>query len=196
MSEHASSRRPERRSATRKGRFGLRLPGPDRHKHTPPAFRRFDNPASGREVTDRVTLFHDASDALFTCTVGGDAWVRLTLYQFGGSYLSLAAGLRKSDLRQLRPGTVMTYSLDASATRPLAVFARLNLRSAEQTETLFETIVLHQEPHELRFALDGVRVPFSQVNAGWLDLIFSDPSMREIDIQSIAVSFAKAPAHA
>lgn len=197
MSEHSLPAKPERRRSWRKGGIGVRLPvsRSARRVDQAPQYRRFDTPDGGTEITDRVTLFHDATDGLFTCTVGSEPWIRLTLYQFAGSYLSLAVGLRKSDLRQLRPGIVMAFRLDATASRPLAVFARLNLRSAEQTQTLYETIILHETPHDLRFELDGARVPFSDVSAGWIDLIFSDPSMREIDIRAMAVSFSKARAN-
>ncbi|MFK7942714.1 MAG: DUF6478 family protein [Paracoccaceae bacterium] len=191
MSESMAPTRQKRSTGNRKRALGLRLPGKAARKSVKsPGFRRFDAPAGGTEIANRITLFHDADGGNFACTVSERPWIRLTAYQFSGSYLSLAMALRKADLRQVRPGAVMAVHLDATATRPITAFARLNLRSAEQTETLYETLVLDAAPHDLRFALDGVRMVFSEISAGWLDLIFSDPGMTEIDIRGLSVSFA------
>ena len=158
---------------------------PESAKITP---RRFDEPASGTQISDRITLFHDADDGNFACVVGHDPFVRLTLYQFSGTYLSLAVALRKSDLRQARPGTELQLSMPARLTRPMTIFARLNLRTPEQTETLYETLVLYEHRPDIRFPLDGVRVPHDQIEAGWVDVIFSDPAMAEVNLASLDVS--------
>lgn len=182
----------ERRRESSGPGFRLRLPGRrDRPARVEPprGHQRYDNPGSGTAIEERITLFHDAGDARFAIVLADAPRIRLTTYQFDGSYISLAVGLRKSDLRHARPGGGLTMDLDATATRPIPMFARLNLRTPEKTETLYETVLLHRTGHELRFPMDAAQIQFSQLEAGWMDLIFSNPQMSEIDIQDLGYRF-------
>ena len=195
MSESVAPNAPHRPVLPGIGKLGLRLPGTRGGRgKAKPGYHRLENPSSGTEIADSITLFHDAAAGAFACTVGSGPWIRLTAYRFEGSYLSLAMNLRKSDLRRVRPGTDLLFGLNAAATRPMTVYTRLNLRSAERTETLYETVVLHERRHDLRFALDGIRLPYGRIAGGWLDLIFSEPAMREVDIRGMEVSFVAAGA--
>lgn len=182
----------ERGQASSRSGFRLRLPGSrDRSARisAPRGRKRHENPDSGMAIEQRITLFHDADEGSFACTIGDAPRIRLTTYQFSGTYISLAVGLRKSDLANARAGTDLALVLDATATRPIPMFARLNLRTPEKTETLYETVLLHRSRHELRFPIDAAQIRFSQLEAGWMDLIFSRLKMSEIDIRELDYRF-------
>lgn len=149
---------------------------------------RLEQPVSGTHLTDRISIFHDdPGEGQFACTVGEVPELRLTVYHFGGSYASLAIALRNADLSRATPSSVVSMKLAATATRPLVVFLRLNLRAPDGTETLNDTVVLDHDVILSRFDLAGARCNLQSIEAAWLDVIFSEPEMCEIDINRLKI---------
>lgn len=150
---------------------------------------RHDCPPSGTQLSQRMSLYHDEpGNGLFACTLGDRPFLRITAYQFSGSYLSLALALRKVDLERASVGSVVSVLLSGTSSRPLTVFMRLNLRSAETSETLYETVVADRVPIQTGFDLAGVRMAFETLEAVWLDVIFSEPAMWQMDIDKLHIS--------
>lgn len=149
---------------------------------------RLDNPVTGYQISERISLYHDdPGTGYFACTIGARPRLRLTAYQFDGSYLSLAVALRTADLQKASPGSAVVAHIEGVSSRPITVFLRLNLRTVEASGALYETLISARDPLEARFDLVGAGLPLDALEAFWLDIIFAEPEMWEIDIDRLSV---------
>ncbi|MEM6621154.1 MAG: DUF6478 family protein [Pseudomonadota bacterium] len=146
---------------------------------------RYDNPSSGVELLPGLSCYHDAPHAEFATSVLAPGSVRLTLYQFAGSYMSLAVMVPSAVRRAFRPGCLLQIGLEIEATRPLTTFLRLNVQNAQAVEVLHETIVVGRERRNVSFDLGSLRGTDSDVKSTWLDIILSDPEFCEIDLSGV-----------
>ena len=151
-----------------------------------------DCPPSGTALTDRITLFHDSPQGNFTCMRANRPALTLTFYQFAGGYASLAIRLGKTDLKAMAPGKQAVIRFRGTVSRPLTTFCRLNVRTPELAETLYDTVVFHRDGCEVRFELDGLRGGFEQLDSAWVDLIFSEPEMAEVEINALDIEIRPA----
>lgn len=149
------------------------------------AATRFSNPETGTRVGSGTDLYHDASSGEFACTVRDDGSIVLTIYQFDGSYLSVVKALPRSQLSRCRPGRKLQLSFDASSTRPLTVFCRMNAATSEATETRHEMLVIHKGGRSAEFDLAGLGLDLHELQSVWLDVIFSEPQMTEVVLKNI-----------
>ncbi|MEM7189742.1 MAG: DUF6478 family protein [Pseudomonadota bacterium] len=145
-----------------------------------------DGPVSGDEICPGLTIYHDAGDSLFYWRQR-DLNLEMTVYQFQGTYLSLAAGMPAAMISMLGPGRGVSATIDATASRPVTVFFRLNLDLPDGRETLHETFVLHRGERQATFDLDGVTGRLDAARDAWLDLILADPAMTELTIHNLDV---------
>ncbi len=148
---------------------------------------RNDNPAPGTGINPGLDLYHDAETAEYASVLTGDGSLVLTIYQFDGSYLSLVAAMPGPLLGRLRSGGKVRLRLTADCTRPLTAFARVNLKTVEQSEMHHETVVISHGPRIVDVAMDGVRLPLDQLTAAWVDVIFSEPEMIEIAFSELSL---------
>ena len=65
---------------------------------------RSEQPEAGSQICEGLTLYHDASGGLFAWQQTADRTLKLTIYQFQGSYLSLAIGIGEQVIRDMRHG--------------------------------------------------------------------------------------------
>lgn len=151
---------------------------------------RLGNPSSGIEIADGLSIYHDAAGGEFAVIPGDSGCARFVIYQFLGSYLSVAAALATDHRRNLGPGRALMATLSVDSTRALTVFLRLNLQAGDERQTLYETIVVEAGKRVVSFDLDAIRLPFDQIGAVWLDVIFSEPEMTEILLRDISLEVA------
>ena len=159
--------------------------------HRPVEPARGVSPQSGFALCDRLTLYHDAQKPRVLWRqkqVGGALDFRLTIYQFDGEYLSLAAGLPIEDCAAIVPGNRVEVVFEGGASRPLNCFLRLNLTADEHHEVLHEAFVFHQGRYHIEFDPSGLPLAFGNRLSVWLDIIFSQPAMCEINIASLDIA--------
>ncbi|MEM7744514.1 MAG: DUF6478 family protein [Pseudomonadota bacterium] len=156
-----------------------------REVRPPSAPKRVRNPQSGLAMDPQLTIYHDASGGEFAAVIEEGCRVRLVIYQFDGSYLSIAAALTQAQRKLLGPGRLFDVKLEVETTRPLTVFLRLNIQAGEDGQTLYETIVVDSGERAVSFDLDGVRLAFHKIDSLWLDVIFSEPEMTEITVREV-----------
>lgn len=146
---------------------------------------RTQDPGSGSVIAAGVRIYHDAGlqNVLVSRPATG---LLLTVYQFDGSYLSLAVDVPGAVRGRLRPGWRLAAELTASASRPVTTFLRLNLESPSGGQALHEVVVVETGPRTAVFALDAVNNGWS---SAWLDIIFSHPRMAEIHVQGLSLNF-------
>ena len=143
-----------------------------------------EGPATGSRLGPAATLHHDA-DAPALGLAMRPGGLRITTYQFAGTYLSLALDLPVQIRDALAPGCRLTVDLDATASRRLTVFLRLNLQGPRGMSVLHELAVLRQGTRRVRF---DIPADFEPVDAAWLDIILSHPRMSEAVLSGVHVT--------
>ena len=146
---------------------------------------RLDEPASGTVVVPGVTLFHDAAGGNFVVQ-RRERDLAFTIYQFPGTYMSVAVDVPAPFRARLRPGWRFTVGLAAEASRSTTTFVRLNLSDRHNKKVLHEVVVVDTGERGAVFDLDGVGSDWS---SAWVDLIFSHPRMSEIRVSGLRLGF-------
>lgn len=156
-------------------------------------------PAPGTEVGPAVRLFHDAPEPQLVLRQVRNAGaadrapfaLSLDVYDFSGSFLSLAIDLPEAVARSLRLRHVLQLSLGLTIERPVEVFARLNVRSGPNVEQMLRQIPL--EPGAdgagiAEFDLAYSRINEKRVEAAWIDVIFGRAAMNRILLRDAVLS--------
>lgn len=148
--------------------------------------------ASGTPLGRGVKLFHDCPHA--DCAVrqlrhpvaeAGVAGVEIEVGQFDGGFLSLAIDLPPDAVAGLSRRHLLGVSISCDADRPVAVYARANLRHGPNLAQ-----VVRARDGEARIDLDLALTELDEdrVQAGWVDLIFDAPAMNRIVLSDVTMS--------
>ena len=148
---------------------------------------RSDQPDSGSLICDGLTLYHDADAGRYSWQQTPDNKLKLTIYQFQGSYISLAIGIDEHAVRAMRHGGFLSVTQNVLSTRPLASFLRLNVQIDGRHEKMHQTFIVDRGDRTTCFDLDGLPGEFGPIDDAWLDLIFADPQMVEIVLTSLSI---------
>ena len=140
---------------------------------------------SGTRLCRYVDLYHDGDAGAIRCAGLLDQPFSFSCGAFGGSYLSLVTAVPEALVARFGPGKVLRLHLDASASRPITAFLRLNIGSADGHEVFYETLVVHRGRRTAAFDLDGMRLPFDARLRAWADVIFARPENTEIAIPDL-----------
>ncbi len=146
-----------------------------------------DDPEPGAAICQGLTLHHDAGERRLAWRQTAAKALAFTVYQFSGSYLSLAAALDDGAAAGLGPGRCVNVALGLRLSRPLSMFLRLNVETATGRHVLHQALVAAEGRRDAGFDLDGMEDGAGKVRAAWLDIIFSDPRMTEIRIDGIGI---------
>ena len=99
-----------------------------------------------------VTVFHDCKISELTTrqirnrreTDLAPYGVRLDVFRFDGSFLSLALELPPAAVQGLRLNHLVRLDMSVETEKPLEIFARLNVRHGPNTEQLVRELPQHQ----------------------------------------------------
>jgi len=146
----------------------------------------------GREVT----LFHDCAQSEITLrqlrnTREADLaayGLRLDVFKFDGSYLSLAIDLPEASCEGLRRKHLVRIDSIVEMEKPLEIFARLNIRHGPNTEQIVRELPLHEEEIRVEFDLAYTKLNEKRVDRMWLDLIFEGPEMNQVILRDLTFS--------
>ena len=155
-------------------------------------------------IGEEATLFHDCRVSELTLRQvrnQGEAdlapfGLRLDVFRFDGSFLSLAIDLPESACEGLRRRHLMRLDLGLDLEKPLEVFARLNIRHGPNTEAILRELPLHATPADagggravfVEFDLAYSKLNERRVEKMWLDLIFEGPEMNQITIRDLTLA--------
>ncbi|EPX83384.1 hypothetical protein Salmuc_01046 [Salipiger mucosus DSM 16094] len=148
--------------------------------------------ALGREAT----LFHDCARSEITLRQlrnlrNADLaayGLRLDVFRFDGSYLSLAVDLPDAATEGLRRNHLVRVDTIVEMEKPLEIFARLNIKHGPNTEQLVRELPLGDEEIRVEFDLAYTRVNEKRVERMWLDLIFEGPEMNQVILRDLTFS--------
>lgn len=143
-----------------------------------------------------VTLFHDCSKSELTLrqlrnTREADLaafGLRLDVFRFDGSYLSLAVDLPEAASRDLRRRHLIRLETIVEMEKPLEIFARLNIKNGPNTEQIVRELPLHEEEIRVEFDLAYTKLNEKRVERMWLDLIFEGPQMNQVILRDLTFS--------
>ena len=143
-----------------------------------------------------VTLFHDCPRSEIALrqlrnTREADLaayGLRLEVFRFDGSYLSLAIDLPESATHGLRRKHLIRVDTIVEMEKPLEIFARLNIRHGPNTEQIVRELPLHEDKVRVEFDLAYTKLNEKRVDRMWLDLIFDNPGMNEVILRDLTFS--------
>lgn len=145
---------------------------------------------------DEVTLFHDCRISELTVrqirnTRESDLapfGLRMDVFNFDGSFLSLVIDLPDSAARGLLRKHIIRMSTIIETEKPVEIFARLNVRHGPNTEQLVRELSLTQNEVTVEFDLAYTKLNEKRVESAWIDLIFEGPSMNQVILRDVTFS--------
>lgn len=149
----------------------------------------------GREAT----LFHDCARSELTLrqirnTREADLaayGLRLDVFRFDGSYLSLAIDLPQEASQGLKRSHLIRIDTIVEMEKPLEIFARLNIKHGPNTEQIVRELPLNEEEINVEFDLAYTKLNEKRVEKMWLDLIFEGPEMSQVILRDLTFSRRK-----
>lgn len=148
------------------------------------------------ELATGATLFHDCPESEITVrqirnTREADLapyGLRLDVFRFAGSFLSVAVDLPDEAVRGLQLRHVIRLEVTAECERPLRILARLNVRHGPNTEEIVQEIAANGAETAAEFDLAYTRMVESRVEKMWVDLILDQPEMNQIILRDVTLS--------
>ncbi|ETX27888.1 DUF6478 family protein [Roseivivax isoporae] len=145
---------------------------------------------------DEATLFHDCRVSEVTMrqvrnTRAADLapfGLRLDVFRFDGTYLSLAVDLPPAAALGLQRRHLIRLESIVEMERPIAIFARLNIKHGPNVEQLVRELPLGQDETRIEFDLAYTKLNEKRVEKLWCDLIFEGPQMNQVILRDLTFS--------
>ncbi|WP_415919138.1 DUF6478 family protein [Tateyamaria sp. SN6-1] len=145
---------------------------------------------------DEVTLFHDCAFSELTLRQLRNLreedlapyGVRLDVFKFDGSFLSLVVDLPAAAIDGLKKTHLIGVNAIVEMEKPLEIFARLNIRHGPNTEQIVRELPLNEEDVMVEFDLAYSKLNERRVERAWLDLIFEGPEMNQVTLRDLTFS--------
>ena len=145
---------------------------------------------------DEVTLFHDCDYSELTLRQLRNLHeadlapygLRMDVFKFDGSFLSLGVDLPDEGVRNLRRTHLLRMDVIVEMEQPLEIFARLNIRHGPNTEQIVRELPLSEENIRLEFDLAYSNLNEKRVERAWIDLIFEGPQMNQVILRDLTFS--------
>lgn len=148
------------------------------------------------QVCDGISLYHDCRQSEVTFrqirnTRESDVapfGLRLDVFRFDGSFLSLVVDLPDEAARGLRLRHVVRLDVIVEMEKPLEFFARLNVKHGPNIEQVVRELPVSGAEAMVEFDLAYTRINEKRVEKLWIDLIFDGPEMNQIILRDVTVS--------
>ena len=145
---------------------------------------------------DEVTLFHDCEFSELTLRQLRNLreedlapyGLRLDVFKFDGSFLSLVVDLPQSGVTGLKRTHLLRMDAIVEMEKPLEIFARLNIRHGPNTEQIVRELPLDEENIRVEFDLAYSNLNEKRVERAWIDLIFEGPQMNQVILRDLTFS--------
>ncbi|MFZ7093044.1 DUF6478 family protein [Primorskyibacter sp. 2E233] len=149
----------------------------------------------GREAT----LFHDCAQSELTLRQLRNMreadlaayGLRMDVFRFDGSYLSLAIDLPEAANRGLTRKHLIRIETIVEMEKRLEIFARLNIKHGPNTEQIVRELPLHEDDIRVEFDLAYTKLNEKRIERMWLDLIFEGPQMNQVILRDLTFSRRK-----
>lgn len=162
--------------------------------------RGLASPESGARLGDGAAIWHDCPEAALIldqvanpgATDLSPFGIRLEVFGFSGSFLSLSVDLPPCVLPGLTRDHVLRLEAEVQAERAINVFARLNIGHGPNVDEM--TLQLQGfapgQPSQqaIEFDLAYTQMNEKRLEKVWLDLIFEAPRMNAVEIREMFFS--------
>ncbi len=146
-----------------------------------------------------VTLFHDCAESELTLRQIRNMreedlaafGLRMDVFRFDGSYLSLAIDLPKGASDGLLRKHLIRVETIVEMEHPIEIFARLNIKHGPNTEQIVRELPLNEEEIVVEFDLAYTKLNENRIEKIWLDLIFEGPEMNQVILRDLTFSRRK-----
>ncbi|WP_425040384.1 DUF6478 family protein [Primorskyibacter sp. S187A] len=143
-----------------------------------------------------ITLFHDCEISELTLrqmrnTREADLapyGLRMDVFRFDGSYLSLVVDLPASAVQGLQKRHLVRVATVVETEKPLEIFARLNVKNGPNTEQIVRELPVTSGEVAVEFDLAYTKLNEKRVEKLWLDLIFEGPEMNQVHLRDLTMS--------
>ena len=143
-----------------------------------------------------VTLFHDCEYSELTLRQLRNLreedlapyGLRLDVFKFHGSFLSIVIDLPKEGIKGLNKGHLLRMDAIVEMEKPLEIFARLNVKFGPNTEQLVRELPLKDDHIRIEFDLAYSKLNEKRVESAWIDLIFEGPQMNQVVLRDLTFS--------
>lgn len=146
-----------------------------------------------------ITVFHDCKVSELTLRQLRNSHdddlapfgVRMDVFGFDGSFLSLVLDLPHDGTDGLTKGHLVRMDCIVDMEKPLEIFARLNIKHGPNTEQIVRELPLHEREVMVEFDLAYTKMNEKRIERMWVDLIFEGPEMNQIVLRD--VTFSRSP---
>ncbi|SMO79439.1 DUF6478 family protein [Paracoccus laeviglucosivorans] len=157
-------------------------------------------PEPGTRLGDRAAVWHDCSEhALILEQVNNPRatdlspyGMRLEVFGFTGSFLSISIDLPTEALEGLTRSHIIRLEASLVVERPINVYARLNVGHGPNTEELLQQLrdmdAGLQSQQVVEFDLAYTEMNEKRLEKIWLDLIFEAPQMSAVELRELFLS--------
>jgi hypothetical protein len=147
-------------------------------------------------IGEGTTVFHDCRRSELTLrqmrnTRESDIapfGLRLDVFRFDGSFLSLVLDLPEDAARGLRTRHLIRLDVIVEAEKPLEIFARLNIKHGPNVEQIVRELPLNAPEVMVEFDLAYSKMNEKRVEKLWVDLIFEGPEMNQVILRDVTFS--------
>lgn len=154
---------------------------------------------SKAEIAEGTTLFHDCRVSELTLRQVRNQresdlapfGLRMDVFGFDGSFLSLAIELPDEAVRGLKLRHMIRMTTIVEMEKPLEIFARLNIRHGPNQEQIVRELPLQDDEVMVEFDLAYTRMNEKRVDKMWVDLIFEGPEMNQVTLRDL--TFTRRP---
>lgn len=145
---------------------------------------------------EEATIFHDCRISELTLrqlrnTHEADLspyGLRLDIFRFDGSFMSLVVELPPSATEGLKLTHVIRVDTVIQTEKPLEIFIRLNVKHGPNTEQIVRELPLGQEEVMVEFDLAYSKINEKRIEKMWLDVIFEGPEMNQVMIRDLTIT--------
>ena len=154
---------------------------------------------SKAQIVEGATVFHDCRASELTIRQIRNAreedlapfGMRMDVFRFDGSFLSLVLDLPDDAVRGLKLRHVIRLTAIVEVEKPLEIFARLNIKHGPNLEQIVRELPLDAREVMVEFDLAYTKMNEKRVDRLWVDLIFEGPQMNQIILRD--VTFTRRP---
>jgi hypothetical protein len=145
---------------------------------------------------DEMQMFHDCAISEITVRqVRNSApedlapfGLRMDVFRFDGSFLSLVVELPPSAVEGLRSTHLIRLDCVVESEKPLEIFARLNVKHGPNTEQIVRELPLNEVNCMVEFDLAYSNLNEKRIERAWIDLIFENPQMSQVTLRDLTLS--------
>lgn len=157
-------------------------------------------PETGTRLGDRAAVWHDCAERALIleqvqnprATDLSPYGLRLEVFGFTGSFLSLSIDLPTGALEGLSRNHILRLETTLAVERPINVYARLNVGHGPNVDELLQHLGgmegSLQSQQVVEFDLAYTKMNEKRLEKIWLDLIFEAPRMSAVEMRELFLS--------